>query len=175
MTWTPVLLGGDGEAMSSPPRGDSEGEKKPKAPVLGQAPETRIPVQGTEKEELPEETEGEGEAGQEGEEPSIPHPRSCGERWSLSYTSGLVRHGGKGAGRSDPPQGAPGWEDGEPHFPGPLHMQPRWLQKPKQPLKKATVAATGGKGTDTGESAQKGRSGSLRAPGWIAACAQHLL
>lgn len=56
MTWTPVLLGGDGEAMSSPPRGDSEGEKKPKAPVLGRAPETRIPVQGTEKEELPEET-----------------------------------------------------------------------------------------------------------------------
>lgn len=42
--------------MSSPPGGDLEGEKKPKESILGWAPETRIPAQGTYEELLPGET-----------------------------------------------------------------------------------------------------------------------
>lgn len=60
MTRHQDLLGGDWEAMSSPPGGDLEGEKKPKESVLGWAPETRVPAQGTYEELLPGETGIEG-------------------------------------------------------------------------------------------------------------------
>lgn len=42
--------------MSSSPGWDLEGEKEPKASVLGQGPETRVPVQGIDEEVLPGET-----------------------------------------------------------------------------------------------------------------------
>ena len=42
--------------MNSSPGWDLEGEKEPKASVLGQAPETRVPVQGMDEEVLPGET-----------------------------------------------------------------------------------------------------------------------
>lgn len=42
MIWILVLFGGDGEVMSSFLRGDSEGEKKFKAFVLGRVFEIRI-------------------------------------------------------------------------------------------------------------------------------------
>lgn len=52
-----------------------------------------------------------------------------------------------------PPQAAPSAEM-ETQFSGPLHNQPLWLRKPRQPLKKAATAATGGKAADTEESTQ---------------------